>query len=451
MNKDKILIVEDEKSLNEVLKVLLEDEGYDVYSAFNGKEGIDCLNKDIFDLVITDIKMPSHDGFEVLKKVKELSPDTIVLMITAYGTIESAIEAMKSGAYDYINKPFKIDEIRLVVKNAIEKRRLNRELKNLRTHIDKAFKLDNIVGKSPKMRELFYSIPKIAEINSSVLISGESGSGKDLIAHSIHNLSKRANNEFVAINCAALPEGLLESELFGHMKGSFTGATFNKEGLFEIANGGTIFLDEIGDMPIALQAKLFRVIEDSTFRRIGGTKDIKVNVRIVSATNKNLKEETAKGSFRKELFYRLNVIPIQIPPLRERRADIPLLVENFLGKKGFSGRKFSKKAIDIMMEYPWHGNVRELENILERVLTFSESPVIDEKDLPQEIKHLKYDIANVESINESTNLDEMLEDIEKQYLQKALEITKGVKTSAAKLLNISFRQFRHRLKKFGIK
>ncbi|MBF0567185.1 MAG: sigma-54-dependent Fis family transcriptional regulator, partial [Nitrospirae bacterium] len=280
----KILIVEDEKSMNDILKILLEGEGYYVSCANDGTEGLEFIRKDIFDVVITDVRMPGVDGFYILREVKDMSPETIVIMITAFGTEEDGVDAMKNGAYDYVNKPFKIDEIRLIVKNALERRYLSREIKTLRDQVVKTYRMDNIVGKSKNMVELLVSITKVADSDSNVLIFGESGCGKELIAHAIYDLSKRADKDFIPINCAALPEGLLESELFGYMKGSFTGASGNKEGLFEVANGGTIFLDEIGDMPPNLQAKLLRVLEDGTFRRIGGTRDIKVDVRVISAT-----------------------------------------------------------------------------------------------------------------------------------------------------------------------
>ncbi|HDO22273.1 MAG TPA: sigma-54-dependent Fis family transcriptional regulator, partial [Nitrospirae bacterium] len=289
---EKILIVEDEKNMNEVLRILLEGEGYEVASAFDGYEGMELIKKDIYDLVITDIKMPGVDGFGILKNVKEIAPDTIVVMITAFGTTESAIEAMKLGAYDYIDKPFKIDEIRLIVKKAIEKKKLSTEVRLLKDKVETSYRFENIIGKSDKMQQLLSSLPKIARSLSNVLIMGESGSGKELIAHAIHDLSPRAEKDFVTINCAAFPEGLLESELFGHMRGSFTGAVNNKQGLFEIADRGSIFLDEIAEMPMALQSKLLRVIEDGTFRRVGGVTDIKVDARIISATNKNLRQLT---------------------------------------------------------------------------------------------------------------------------------------------------------------
>ncbi|MGB9716385.1 MAG: sigma-54-dependent transcriptional regulator [Thermodesulfovibrionales bacterium] len=450
--KGKILVVEDENSMREVLRILLEGENYEVITASDGLEGLSHIENDIFDLVITDIKMPGADGFEVLKKVKNLSSETIVIMITAFGTTEAAIEAMKLGAYDYINKPFKIDEIKLIVKKALEKKRLSEEVSLLRDKVKTTYRLENIIGQSSKMQELFRLIPKVAQSNSNVLIIGESGSGKELVAMALHNLSSRKDKNFVAINCSAFPEGLLESELFGHMRGSFTGAMQNKLGLFEIADNGSLFLDEIGEMPINLQAKLLRVLENGTFRRVGGTTDIKVDVRVISATNKDIKGEIASGRFREDLYYRLNVVPIHIPPLRERKEDIPLLVEHFLKKISDPPKKVTPDAMRILMDYPWKGNVRELENVIERVALLIDKEVITPSDLPSEIIGYSEDLKEIpELTEEGINLDDIITDIEKKYLLKALEKSRGVKKEAAKLLNISFRSFRHRLSKYGIR
>ncbi|MEK7683663.1 MAG: sigma-54 dependent transcriptional regulator, partial [Nitrospirota bacterium] len=378
-------MVEDEKSMREVLGILLEGEGYDVTLAAGGIDGISLLNKDIFDMVITDINMPKVNGFEILKKVRETSPDTLVIMITAFGTTESAIEAMQLGAYDYIHKPFKIDEIRLVVKKALEKRKLSEEVSILREKIKTTYEFGNIFWKNPKMQELLNIIPRIAQSNSNVIITGESGTGKELVATAVHNLSPRKGKKFIDINCAAFPEGLLESELFGHMKGAFTGAAYNKQGLFEIADGGSVFLDEICEMSINLQAKLLRVLENSTFRRVGGTADIKVDVRIISATNQDIKEEILAGRFREDLYYRLNVVPLHIPPLRERKEDIPMLVEHFLKKFSFAERKVSPQVMKLFMEYPWKGNVRELGNVIERIALLTDKDEIAVEDVPHEI------------------------------------------------------------------
>lgn len=452
LNKGKILIVEDEKGMQDVLRILLEGEGYDVTVASGGSDGIELLNRDIFDMVITDIKMPDVNGFEILKKVRETSPDTLVIMITAFGTTESAIEAMNLGAYDYIHKPFKIDEIRLVVRKALEKHRLRKEVSILREKIKTTFELGNIFWKSSKMQELLNIIPRVAQSNSNVLITGESGTGKEIVATAIHNLSPRKEKNLVAINCATFPEGLLESELFGHMKGAFTGAVYNKQGLFEIADEGSIFLDEICEMPISLQAKLLRVLENNTFRRVGGTADIRVDVRIISATNKEPQEEVTTGRFREDLYYRLNVIPLHLPPLRERKEDIPLIMEHFLAKFSTTKRKIFPEVIKLFVEYPWKGNIRELENIMERILLLTDKEDLTIEDVPQEILKFSEDTKHIpELTKEGIDLDHIVANIEKNYLLNALKAANGNKTEAARLLNLSFRSFRHRLSKYGIK
>jgi two-component system response regulator PilR (NtrC family) len=450
-HRGKILIVEDEKSMREVLKILLEGEGHEVTTASDGLEGISLIEKDIFDLIITDMKMPKADGFEVLKRIKEISPDTIVIMITAFGNTETAIEAMKMGAYDYITKPFNIEEIRLIVRKAIEKKKEGEELSLLRQKVETTYALENIIGQCPKMQDLFKLIPRIAQSNSNVLITGESGSGKELVAAALHNLSHRKEKNFVTINCAAFPEGLLESELFGHMKGAFTGAIYNKQGLFEIADGGSVLLDEIGEMPHNLQAKLLRVLENGMFRRIGGTTDIKVDVRVISATNKDLKDEIAAGRFREDLYYRLNVVPVNVPPLRERKEDIPLLIDHFLRKTSDNPKKIIPEAVKLLIDYPWKGNVRELENVIERTALLTDKNEISPEDLPSEINGFRGDIKSIPDLTEEgIDIDQIIGDIEKKYLFKALEKAGGVKTEAAKLLNLSFRSFRHRLHKYGI-
>jgi len=452
LNKGKILIVEDEKSMREVLAILLEGEGYDVTVAAGGIDAVGLLNRDIYDMVITDINMPKVNGFEILKKVREISPDTLVIMITAFGTTESAIEAMRLGAYDYIHKPFKIDEIRLVVKKALEKRKLREEVSILREKIKTTYEFGNIFWKNPKMQELLNIMPKIAQSNSNVIITGESGTGKELVATAIHNLSPRKEKKFVDINCAAFPEGLLESELFGHMRGAFTGAAYNKQGLFEIADRGSIFLDEICEMSINLQAKLLRMLETSTFRRVGGTSDIKVDVRIISATNQDIKEEISAGRFREDLYYRLNVVPLHIPPLRERKEDIPMLVEHFMKKFSFAEKKVSPQVMKLFVEYPWKGNVRELENVIERIALLTDRKEITVDAVPHEILVFSEDAQYTPDVaGGGVDLDAIIEGLEKKYLLNALRITAGNKTEAAKLLKLSFRSFRHRLSKYGIK
>ncbi|MBI4709698.1 MAG: sigma-54-dependent Fis family transcriptional regulator [Nitrospirae bacterium] len=447
--KGKVLVVDDQKSIREILEIFLKSEGFSVSAADNGMTALDIMKNDIFDLVITDMKMPKLNGIDLLRNIKEIAPNTIVVIITAFGTPESAVEAMKLGAFDYIQKPFKMDDIRLVIKNAFEKKRLQTDLSILKEQLGTA-SFENMIGQSPAMLELFSMITKYASSGANVLITGESGTGKELIAKAVYNLSPRKTGRFVTLNCAAIPEGLLESELFGYMKGAFSGAVSNKEGLFELADEGTIFLDEIAEMPVALQAKLLRVIEDGTFRRVGSTSDVKVDVRIISATNKNLLALISEGRFREDLYFRLNVLSLKIPPLRERREDIPLLVDNFIKKYAGGKKQISQDAIEVLMHYMWKGNVRELENIIERALLLHDSEVIDSQHLPEEIRTASPAGEHVAIPSGGINFEGIIEDMEKAYLKEALEKAHGIKTDAAKLLSLSFHSFRHRLKKYGI-
>ncbi len=446
--KRRILVVDDEKSMREILEIFLGNEGYSVSVAANGELAVEALKKDIFDLVISDMKMPRMGGLELLKNVKENSPDTVFVIMTAFGTTESAVEAMKLGAYDYIQKPFHMDDIRLVVKNALEKQKLQKDVSILKDQLQIP-SIENIIGESRAMQDLFTIISKSASSSANVLIIGESGTGKELVARAIHNMSQRKDNHFVAVNCAAIPDGLLESELFGYMKGAFTGASSNKQGLFELADDGTLFLDEIGEMPISLQAKLLRVLDGGTFRRVGGVSDITVDVRLVAATNKNLSDQIENGLFREDLYFRLNVLSLKIPPVRERRDDIPLLVNHFLAKYTGENKKFSKEAMTMLQNYRWKGNVRELENIIERVLLLSEGDVMDVESLPEEIRSGP-SREKVSVPSGGIDMETIMSDTEKAYLLKALVKTNGVKTEAAKLLNLTFRSFRHKLKKYGI-
>jgi two-component system response regulator PilR (NtrC family) len=447
-SKGKIMVVDDEKSMREILQIFLKNEGYSVTVANDGEAATETARNDIFDLVITDMKMPKVSGLELLKNIKEITPETIVVIVTAFGTTESAVEAMKHGAYDYIQKPFQMDEIRLVVKNAIEKQRLQKDVSFLKGQL-KVPSFENIIGSSPSMQEMFSVISRSAESNASILITGESGTGKELVAKGIHSLSPRKDNHFVAVNCAAIPEGLLESELFGYMKGAFTGAGSNKQGLFELANDGTMLLDEIGEMPLTLQAKLLRVLEDGTFRRVGGMSDLKVDVRIISATNKNVKELIEAGKFREDLYFRLNVLSVKIPPLRERDGDIRLLAEHFLKKFAGDTKRYTDDAIKVLMNYGWKGNVRELENIIERVVLLCDSDIIDINHLPEEISAVSQS-EKISIPQGGIDIEKLIEDTEKTYLLNALQRTNGVKTEAAKLLRLTFRSFRHKLKKYGI-
>lgn len=453
----KILIVEDEASMREILTMLLDAEGYEVHVAEDGAAGLSMVDGDIFDIVITDIKMPGAGGFEILKRTLSLSPDTLVIMITAFGSVESGIEAMKLGAYDYINKPFKIDEIRLIIKKAVESRTLKREVTVLRETVRSTRETQDIIGRSPQIQSVLRLLPKIASSASIVLITGESGTGKEVVAKAIHKLSPRSEKNILDINCASLPEGLLESELFGHMKGSFTGAVQNKQGLFELADEGTLFLDEIGEMSMNLQSKLLRAIEYGTFRRVGGVQDIKVNVRIIAATNKDLKSAIGRGEFREDLFHRLNVFPMHMPPLRDRKEDIPALIEHFLRTlpKG-GGRQFSGSALALLMKHDWPGNIRELKNVVERTIQLADTDIITDADIPEDIfpkaSHAPSEnSALCPPLGDGMELEAVLARIETTYLLDALKATGGNKTRAAEMLGLTFRSFRHKLHKFGIK
>lgn len=456
---EKILVVDDEKSLREVMSIMLKRAGYDVTEASDGDQAIGQVNKEIYDLVITDLRMPKADGMDVLKAVKSLSPETVVLVVTAFGTADSAVEAMKQGAYDYLTKPFQIDEVQLIIRNALEKRRLSTENMLLKREIASQSSFAQIVGQSEAMQKVFDVVRKVADSKSNVLICGESGTGKELVARAIHYNSVRSTMPFVAVNCSAVPETLLESELFGHMKGSFTGAVANKAGLFEIANGGTIFLDEIGDTTPTIQVKLLRVIQEREFRRVGGNQDMKVDVRVIAATNRDLEKAVADGSFREDLYYRLDVIPIRLPPLRLRAGDIPLLVAHFLQKfaqeSGKAAPSLTSEAMHVLLGHEWRGNVRELENLIERVVAFSMGASVNDTDIrgwlhhavtPQQSQGVPTDLPE-----EGLDLEGLINGIEKDLLMKALERSKWVKKKAARLLRLNTRSFRYRLEKYAIK
>lgn len=448
---NRILIVDDEKGMRDFLSIMLKKDGYEVVSAENGTEALSVVQREIFDLVISDVKMPDMNGIDLLRAIKELSPETVVIMITAYGTTESAVEAMKLGAYDYITKPFKVDEIRLVIQKALEKGRLRRENILLRREIEARAGFENFIGSSPAMQKVFSIIRQVADTRSTVLVTGESGTGKELVARAIHFSSSRRNRPFVTVNCGALPETLLESELFGYMKGSFTGAVSNKQGLFEAADGGTIFLDEISATTPSLQIKLLRVLQEKEFKRVGGTSDIKVDVRVIAASNRDLKAEVEKGAFREDLFYRLNVIPIHLPPLRERREDIPLLADFFL-KRFSSNRRISisPEAMELLVAYHWPGNVRELENTIERLAILAHGDTISADQIPDSIKGNRPcpELIPSDIPDQGLDLEALIENAERVLIRKALEKAGGVKTEAARLLGLSFRSFRHRLQKY---
>ncbi len=450
---NRILVVDDEQGMRDFLSIMLKKEGYDVVAAENGEHALKAIHAEIYDLVITDVKMPRVDGIEVLRTVKEISPETVVIVITAFATTDTAVQAMKLGAYDYITKPFKVDEIKLIIQKALEKHHLRKENILLRREIAARAGFENFVGKSEAMQKVFALIRQVADTKSTVLISGESGTGKELVARAVHYNSARKDKPFVTVNCGALPETLLESELFGYMKGSFTGATSNKQGLFEAANGGTIFLDEISATTPNLQIKLLRVIQERTFMRVGGTTDVKVDVRVIAASNKDLQAEVAKGAFREDLYYRLNVIPIHLPPLRERKEDIAVLTEHFLNKLALSGKEPKKIANDTLkffMNYRWPGNVRELENTIERLVILASGDTIRADDIPESLKTFIPcpELVPSEIPDAGLNMEELLENAERILLKKALEKSGGVKTEAAKLLGLTFRSFRHRLQKY---
>ncbi len=455
MTEARILVADNEASMRELLAIALKNDGYDVSVADGGEAAVEALRLELFDLIITDVRMPNVDGIQVLKAAKDLAPDTVVIMITAFSSTETAVEAMKLGAYDYITKPFKLDEIKLIIKNALERKRLKEENLYLRKQLETQYRFENIVGKSPKTVEIFDTIRKIAESNATVVITGESGTGKELVARAIHFNSQRRGRPFISVNFGAIPDGLAESELFGHVKGSFTGAVANKVGLFSAADGGTLFLDEITVIPPFLQVKLLRALQEREIRRVGDTKDIKVDVRLIAATNKDLEGAVADGTLREDLFYRLNVIRIPLPPLRERREDIPLLVAHFLqkfGKElGKEVRGVSPEALALLEQYHWPGNVRELENTIERAVVLGAGDVLTVNTLPESISLPRRPSGlDLDLPPEGLNLEATLDRLEKKLVQLALDRTSGVQTRAAELLGMTFRQFRYKLQKHGL-
>ncbi len=454
--KPRILVVDDELSMREFISILLEREGYEVITAGDAATALERLEHSAVDLVISDVKMPGLSGIDLLSRIKGSMPDTIVLMITAYSTTEQAVEAMKLGAYDYIAKPFKVEEIKVLVRNALEKRELKVENRVLREKVADASGFSGIIGASAAMRDLFSMIRKVSDSISTVLIQGESGTGKELAARAIHDNSPRAKKPFVAVNCGAIPETLIESELFGHVKGAFTGAVGDRSGLFEQGNSGTVFLDEIGELPLSMQSKLLRVLQEREVRRVGGSGTKKVDVRIVAASNRDLAEQVREGSFREDLYYRINVVQITMPPLRDRPEDIPLLVEYMARKHGCKagckGGVIASDAMKALMNYHFPGNVRELENIVERSLVLNSSSITI-STLPPSVftGNRGFGLSGTIDIPAGgINLEPALETLEKQYLLKALEKSSGVKKRAAELLGMSFRSFRYKLAKYGM-
>ena len=450
----RILIVDDEESFRNVLTVILRKEGYEVEGATNGEEGLNKISNAAFDHVLCDIRMPKMDGLEFLRESQKAGAEAPVIMMSAYGTVDTAIEAMKLGAYDYISKPFKPDEIILTLKKAEERERLRKENELLRRQVKKEYSFENIVSKNEKMNKLFEIIKKVAPYKSTILITGESGTGKELVARAIHYNSDRSKMFFVPVNCGAIPENLLESELFGHVKGAFTDAIRTKKGLFEEADEGTIFLDEIGELPAQLQVKLLRVLQDGEIRRVGESKSIQINVRIIAATVKDLAKEVNEGRFRDDLFYRLNVLHLSIPPLRERKEDIPLLIQHFINKHNQNLNKHVKevdsKALELLMNYKWPGNVREVENTIERALVLTDGEKIELDNLPFEIQNFQNEVPMVPMAEEEYSVKKGSRMLEMGLIRKALRKTKGNHTQAAKLLEISHRALLYKIKDYGI-
>jgi len=443
-----ILLVEDDNNQRDIIRTILEKEGYYVEDADTGKKALDLLKSNTFDVVLTDLRLPDIDGTDILKEVKNQNNISQVIIITAFGSIPSAVEATKLGAFYYLEKPFEKDQLLLVIKNAMNQVRLLRDNIMLKDQLTSKFQLDNIVGAHKRMEELYKIVKRIAPTNSTVIIYGESGTGKELFAKSIHYNSPRKNKPFFAINCAAIPETLLESELFGYEKGAFTGALTRHIGLFEQANGSTLFLDEIGDLTLGTQAKLLRAIQEKEIRRLGGKETIKLDVRIIAATNKKLDEEIKKGNFREDLYYRLNVIAFSIPPLRERITDIPLLVEHFLKKLNDSEKAkktISNDALKLLMGYSWPGNVRQLESIIERAYVMCDGPVIDIEHIPEEVKQI-----SLKNLSHEINIpDEGIdfEAVEKELIKKAYIKAEGKVSVAARLLNMSYDKLWFKVKK----
>ncbi len=445
--KEKILVIDDDTSLRRVLEYNLQEEGYDVLAASSGEEGLYFFEKSRPDLVITDMKMSGMDGLMVLKSIKERSPETLVIIITAFGTVDVAVQAMKAGAYDYITKPFNRDALKMTVSKALQFSGLAEENKRLKSELSEKSDFRTMVGSSREMEKVFEVIRKVADTEAAVLVTGESGTGKELVARSIHAKSSRRDAPFVAINCAAIPRDLLESELFGHVKGAFTGAVRDKDGKFQLAEGGTLFLDEVGELPVELQPKLLRVLQEKEVEPVGGTKVQKLDVRIVSATNLDVDKAIADGTFREDLYYRLSVIPVHLPPLRERRDDIPLLIRYFCGKHGSEKISFAKDALNALAMYPWPGNVRELENTVERLLIMRNSDLICLEDLPEKL------LGKGPSGNAVVNLPEegySLEQLEQEIVVAALERNAWNQTAAARFLRIPRHTLIYRIEKYCI-
>ncbi len=450
-----ILVVDDEPLIRMTVQDALAAEGFKVTTAESGQKGVDLFRNKHVDVVITDLRLPDLDGIQILKEVKLLNPETQVVMITAYGSIDSAVQAMKEGASDYLTKPFAMDELLLIIRRILRMKQLEDENVSLRKKVEERYGLEGLVGKSPQMLKIYELIETVAQTDTTVMISGESGTGKELAANAIHFQSSRKKAPFVKVNCAALPETLLESELFGHEKGAFTGALRQRKGRFEMADGGTLFLDEIGDISPGIQVKLLRVLQERQFERVGGNETLSVDVRLICATQKDLKEEIRKGTFREDFYYRLNVVPIDLPPLRERREDILLLADHFIDKfskkmgKEISG--LSEDAKTLLLKYPFPGNIRELENMLERAIALIKGKVIQAEDLPDELCGQPSSIQDVcQRLKGSKPLASATRLFEKEYIQSVLEKTKGKKGEAAENLGISRKTLWEKIKELEI-
>jgi DNA-binding NtrC family response regulator len=449
-----VLIVDDEVGTRESVKMILKND-YEVFLAKDAEEAFLQIKEHSPDVVLLDIILPDIDGLKVLEKIKESDPDMIVIMITATKTVKTAVEAMKLGAYDYVTKPFDIDELRLIISRSLSTQALEKEVKYLRKEIDKGFSIGNIIGKSKAMENIFKVVRQIADSKSTVLIMGESGTGKELISRAIHYNSNRKNFPFVTINCAAIPETLIESELFGHERGAFTNAIEKKLGRFEIAQHGTLFLDEIAELSLSTQAKILRFLEEKEFNRVGGSKTIKVEVRLITATNRDLNQLLKKGEFREDLYYRINVVPIVIPPLRERKEDIPMLLEHFIKKFNAENNKnlkgVSKEALELMMNYDWPGNIRELENLIERIIALTSNEYIQHNELPFSLINIPKINGLKESVlNGKVSFLEAEEEFEKGIILDALKRANYVQSHAAEMLRISRRILKYKMEKLGI-
>lgn len=449
-----ILVIEDEPLQLKNLSEALEKQGYNVLSSESSAKGIKIVQEKAVDLVLTDFKMPEKNGLEVLREVKQINPDISVIIITAYGDVETAVEVMKEGAFDYLTKPIEFEELDIIIKKALERKMLVSENKELRRQLAGKYRFDKIIYGSSEMEEVINTAGRAADSRASILIYGESGTGKELIAKAIHYASPRKNKPLISINCAALNENLLESELFGHERGAFTGADKQRKGRFELADGGTIFLDEVGEIPPSIQVKLLRVLQEREFERVGGNETIRVDVRVISATNRDLESMIKKGTFREDLFYRLNVISIRIPPLRERKSDIPPLINYFITKYAKENNKevesLSKEAMDALIKYNYPGNVRELENAIERAVIMTRGKIITLDDLPIFMKISNDDSKQSYELKGET-LDKIVENVERQLIAEALVRANNNQSRAAEILGISERNLRYKLKKYGMK